>query len=74
MCYDEFNRLFCRCMFKAALINTINSLQKPSTTAGNPLNWKTLVSDLNTNEHQLDARENFSKEMPLSLKIEKYQR
>jgi|TARA_B110000285_G_scaffold223949_1_gene280121 hypothetical protein len=27
MCYEEFNRLFCKGMFKFALINTINGLQ-----------------------------------------------
>jgi len=27
LCYEEFNKLFCRGMFKVALINTINSLQ-----------------------------------------------
>ena len=27
MCYDEFKKLFCKDIFKTALINTINKLQ-----------------------------------------------
>ena len=27
MCYDEFKKLFCKDMFKTALINTINKLK-----------------------------------------------
>jgi hypothetical protein len=27
MCYEEFNRLFCKGMFKVALINTLDGLQ-----------------------------------------------
>lgn len=30
MCYEEFNRLFCKGMFKRALINILEHLQKKS--------------------------------------------
>jgi hypothetical protein len=30
MCYEEFNRLFCKGMFKVALINTIQKLTEQS--------------------------------------------
>ena len=52
MCYDEFNRLFCRGMFKAALINTLNSLNKPQSNFGKSGNWSNLVKDLNFNQSE----------------------
>lgn len=33
MCYEEFNRLFCKGMFKVALINTIAKLTEESSSA-----------------------------------------
>ena len=60
MSYEEFNRLFCKGMFKVALVNTINNLQ--TQTATNP------------SDDEEPRTEGFFEEMPLSLKIERYQR
>ena len=93
MCYEEFNRLFCKGMFKVALINTIAKLTEESaspTTLTQP-NRGDISSKVQSELGQLvgekivaqvdelqyyaeDAQANFMKEMPLSLKIERYQR
>ena len=59
ICFDEFLKIFCRGMFKQALINTIEKLQRAPT----PLDGGT--SD------QAEADE---QDMPLAMKIERYQR
>jgi len=33
MCYEEFNKLFCKGMFKVALINTLEQLQNQGAPA-----------------------------------------
>lgn len=45
MCYEEFNRLFCKGMFKVALINTIQKLTEQNTpnTSGEVTHTKTKV-------------------------------
>ena len=50
MCYEEFNRLFCKGMFKVALINTIQKLtdQSAPPPSAEATNSKTKVElDLN---------------------------
>lgn len=80
MCYDEFNKVFCKGMFKVALINTLDSLQDDMScaTPGNGEGETTFNENMAGEQLDAaaaaDAKKNFSVEMPLSLKIERYQR
>ena len=96
MCYEEFNRLFCKGMFKVALINTIAKLTDDSASSapqpsvqnrgdisasknqinslGQRIGEKLLAKVDELKFYQEDAKANFMQEMPLSLKIERYQR
>lgn len=84
MCYEEFNKLFCKGMFKVALINTLDKLQHQGENAaadsapeaGPKINrdFRTMSANELEDEMKEDAKVNFYKEMPLSLKIERYQR
>jgi hypothetical protein len=58
MSYEEFNRLFCKGMFKVALISTIDNLKN--------------VGSKEALDEERD--QGYLEEMPLSLKIERYQR
>lgn len=75
MCYEEFNRLFCKGMFKVALINTLDGLQNQIGEA-NADSEQDIQAFKKMNKEQqeryLDSRANFKEEMPLSLKIERY--
>lgn len=62
MSFDEFNKLFCKGMFKQALIETLDQLNKEGG------------KDDDENDEMKDAKDNFFQEMPLSLKIDGYQR
>ena len=80
MCYEEFNKLFCKGMFKLALINTLEQLQNQGAPAkqvqeGNEAEPDADAKGMAKSESQElleDAKANFHKEMPLSLKIERY--
>ena len=62
ICFDEFLKIFCRGMFKQALIHTIEKLQRsPTPMDGAPA------------ESQADAAA-AEGDMPLAMKIERYQR
>lgn len=56
ICFDEFLKIFCRGMFKQALINTIEKLQRSPTPMEGEL------------------AEAANADMPLAMKIERYQR
>ena len=82
MCYEEFNKLFCKGMFKVALINTLDKLQHqgaaadsaPETGSKANADFRAMSTKELEDEMKEDAKLNFYKEMPLSLKIERYQR
>ena len=63
MCLDEFNKLFCKGLFKEALINTLDSLQSDGAAG---------KEKKQTPEAQ--GAQEAAEGMPLGLKIEHYQR
>lgn len=102
MCFEEFNRLFSKAIFKTALISTISKLKvkqdkstpkieksRPRTPDSEQKEFEAKMSKLGKLGQTLkkslqekvkqkmldqDAAVNYFKEIPLSIRIEKYQR
>ena len=94
MCQEEFKKLFCKGMFKKALIDIIDKLQSEVTEKeqrpkqgdhtsmfGDTMrslqfkigaSLKNQVLDKQTEIEKDSGAENFEKEMPLTLRIEKF--